>query len=261
MQTKVSEQEKKWQAEQAASREYKELLKNLAAEERADGSSTEFGKMRRYTRDRQQMGWLARLFNNPMVQGMVWTRAIDGANDLLKAVTLLAQQWPSVTEHQNERRYVEVSDTLAEELGVEFAQVAVSSDVARRIEDEIAEVRAQDMIIAQRFEKSGFMGPFAEEQKRYNLMQQFRLRHDHDTDTYAHCINRVQEIQHDVGCDGTKGTCVAHVFGVVSLQAPSGRKPGIRVAEAGAEMTVRDQQAVEKATPVISVPPSLNFVP
>lgn len=261
MQTKASEQEKKWQAEQAASRAYKALLHDLAAEERADGGSTEFGRMRRHTRERQNMGFLARLFNNPIVQGIAWAKAMDGTSDLIKAVGLLVQQWPSVDEHQKERRYIEVSDTLSETLGVEFAQVAVSSDVARRIESEIAEVRTQDRIIAQRFEKSGFMGPFVEEKKRYNLMQQFRLRHDDDANIYAHCINRIEEIQHEIGCDSTKGTCVAHVFGVVALHAPSGRKPGIRVAEAGAEMTVSDQQAVEKATPVITVPPSLNFVP
>lgn len=259
MQTKASEQDARLRMEQKASQEMRALLARFNDEQLPDDKRIH-RKIRVHTDNRQlPPSLLTRLFNNPIIQGLMWSKALDGATDILKAASLLAQ-WPSVTQHQEQARYMKVDDTLHPDLEIAFAEVSVSPDVARRIEQEIREVRDQDMIVAQHYTQ-GYMGPFGAHKRHYALMQEFQLRHNAITNDYAHCITRVADMEQELGCDDSSGPCMVRVFGVVSLGELSGRKPGVSVAEAGAEMTVSDQQALEKAAPVIIVPPHLNFVP
>ncbi len=247
-------------ADQERSRVNQKERDTLSAEQRSHGGSTEFGRrVERIEKKKKSFGFLTSFFNNPLVQGYLFSKALEGVN-ALSAAALLAQ-FPSLRDQEEQRRYIQVADTLTPDLEIEFAQVSVSRDVAAQIEAEIAEVRMQDMIITQRFNKSGFMGPFIEEKTRYGLMHEFRLRHDPDSHQYAHCITRVAQMERELDCDGQSGPCMVRVFGVVSANAPAGRKPAINIAEVGAEMTVSDQQALEKAAQVIVVPPHLNYVP
>lgn len=247
-------------ADQQRARTNQKERDKLSAEQRAHGGSTEFGqRVERIEIKKKPFGFLTSFFNNYLVQGYLMGKALEGVN-ALSAAALIAQ-FPTLREQEEQRRYIQVADTLTPDLDVEFAQVSVSRDVAAQIEAEIAEVRMQDMIITQQFNRSGFMGPFIEEKTRYGLMQEFRLRHDSDSHQYAHCITRVAQMEHELGYDSHKSPCMVRVFGVVSAACPTGRKPAINIAEVGAEMTVSDQQALEKAAQVIVVPPHLNYVP
>lgn len=247
-------------AEQEASRQYREDQRDIAAEARDyDGGATDRGKMRRWLPHKHNNSLAAAMLRRTSYLAVIFQQLLNEQTlkDFVMMATGLVQ---SFEDHAEKNSYLKVADTLDPELGIRFAEVGVAEEVATQLKQEITEVQMQDTILSQKFAR--FHGPFLEEKKRIELINEYKLRAMAPEKPgapveYAHCFQRVAEM-HKQYADSPR-TCSVRVFGVVS--APSTSK-GLKVdvAEAGAEMTATDLAQKEAAVTVRVPPPQFNFV-